>query len=122
MRKIAYLAAAMMIAFSSRAGAEGLGSLKEVGKSMTEIGKAMDEETETFNAVKAAIDSGDIRKGLSKAEIKSKYGEPVIANEDYATRREKWAYKPSDSTFFEGIRIYIFFDDKGKLDEIRTSS
>ena len=121
MRKILYLAAGAIIACSSPAGGEGLDSLVEVGRSMADISAAMDKETKAFNAVKAAVDNGDIKKGLSKAEIRSRYGEPVIANDDSATNREKWAYKPADSSFFKGIRIYLFFDDKGILDEIRAS-
>lgn len=113
--------AAAIIACSSPAGGEGLDSLMEVGRSMADINAAMDKETKAFNAVKAAVDSGDIKKGLSQDEIRSRYGEPVIANDDSSTNREKWAYKPADSSFFKGVRIYLFFDDKGILDEIRTS-
>ena len=111
----------MIVACQSPSGAEGLDSLKDLGKSMAGINAAMDKETKAFKAVKAAIDKGDIKKGLSRADIRSRYGEPVIANDDFATKREKWVYKPAGSSFFEGIRIYLFFDDKGALDEIRTS-
>jgi hypothetical protein len=123
MRNISCAAVAIMIAFSPAftAGAEGIDSLVEVGKSMADINAAMDRETKAFEIVKAAIDRGDIKKGLSKAEIRKQYGEPVIANDDFATKREKWVYKPAGSTFFEGIRIYLFFDDKGILDEVKTS-
>lgn len=92
----------------------------EVGKSMADINKAMDEETKVFNRVKEAVDSGAIKKGMSKNDIRSRYGEPVIVNDDSATKREKWAYKPASSTFFKGIRIYLLFDGSGNLDEIRT--
>lgn len=123
MRNISCAAAVIIIAFSfaSSAGAEGIDSLVEVGRSMADIGNAMDQETKIFKAVKAAVDNGDIKKGLSQSEIRSRYGEPVIASDDFATKREKWVYKPADSSFFEGIRIYLFFDDKGILDEIKTS-
>ncbi|MBU1038581.1 MAG: hypothetical protein KJ994_05965 [Candidatus Omnitrophica bacterium] len=121
MRKTVYIMAAAIIACSSPAGGEGLDSLMEVGRSMADINAAMDKETKAFNAVKAAVDSGDIKKGLSQDEIRSRYGEPVIANDDSSTNREKWTYKPADSSFFKGVRIYLFFDDKGILDEIRTS-
>lgn len=86
---------------------------------MADIKAAMDAETKAFNRVKEAVDSGAIKKGISGSEIISRYGEPVIANDDSATGREKWVYKPADSSFFKGIRIYLFFDDTGALDEIK---
>jgi hypothetical protein len=122
MRNILYLAAGAIIACSSPAGGEGLDSLVDLGRSMADINAAMNKETKAFKAVKAAVDSGYIKNGLSQAEIRSRYGEPVIANEDPVTKREKWAYKPAESTFLKGIRIYLFFDDQGILDEIKTSS
>ncbi len=119
MKKIALIASAVFIAFCASVRAEGISSLAEVGKSMADINAAMDEETKTFDRVKAAVESGAIRKGVSKADIKAQYGEPVIKNDDSATGREKWAYKSATSTFFKGIRIYLYFDDKGALDEVK---
>ncbi len=110
----------MIVACSFLAGAEDCGSIVEVGRSMADINAAMDEETKAFKDVKAAVDSGHIKKGLSQAEVRSRYGEPVIANDDPAAKRQKWVYKPASSSLFEGIRIYLYFDDKGILDEIVT--
>lgn len=110
----------MVIISPAQIRAGGLDSLVEVGKSMADINAAMDEETKAFNRVKGAIDSGAIKKGLSEAEIRSRYGEPVIVNDDSATGREKWVYKPAGSSFFKGTRIYLLFDDTGALDEIKT--
>ena len=112
MRKIALISAVIMIMSSALIRAEGLDSLVEVGKSMADISAGFNEETKAFNRVKAAVDSGAIKKGLLKASIRTQYGEPVIINDDSATKREKWAYKPAASSFFEGIRIYLFFDGK----------
>jgi len=120
MRNAALMAAVMIIVSPVQVRAGGIDSLVEVGKSMADINKAMDEETEAFNRVKEALDSGAIKKGISKTEIRSRYGEPVIANDDSATKREKWVYKPADSSFFKGVRIYLFFDGTGALDEIKT--
>ena len=119
MRHIALIAAVMIIVSPARIWAGGIDSLAEVGKSMADIKAAMDAETKAFNRVKEAVDSGAIKKGISGSEIISRYGEPVIANDDSATGREKWVYKPADSSFFKGIRIYLFFDDTGALDEIK---
>ena len=121
MRNTALITAVMIIVFPAQIRAGGIDSLIEVGKSMADINKAMDEETETFDRVKKAVDSGAVKKGISKSEIRSRYGEPVIESDDSATGREKWVYKPAASTFFKGVRIDLLFDDKGALDEIRTS-
>ncbi|MCX5678982.1 MAG: hypothetical protein NTY76_07775 [Candidatus Omnitrophica bacterium] len=120
MRNIALIAAVIVIISPAQIRAGGIDSLVEVGKSMADINAAMDEETRAFNRVKEAIDTGIIKKGISEAEVRSRCGEPVIANDDSATKREKWVYKPATSSFFKGIRIYLFFDDTGALDEIRT--
>ena len=122
MRKIAgIIAAVMVIASSAQIRAEGIDSLIEVGKSMADINEAMAEETRVFNAVKAAVDLGAIKKGLTKDSIREQYGEPVIINDDSATKREKWGYKPSTSSFLKGIRIYLYFDAKGLLDEVKVA-
>lgn len=123
MRKIALSIAAVLIIVSSahQAWAEGLDSLIEAGKAAADIEAGMQEETRAFDAVKEAVDSGAIKKGLSREFIREQYGEPVIINNDSATGREKWAYKPATSTFLEGIRIYLYFDSKGMLDEIKTA-
>ena len=121
MRKIAgFMAAVIVIASSAQIRAEGLDALIEVGKSMADINAATAEETRVFNAVKAAIDRGIIKKGLSMAAIRKQYGEPVIINEDSATKREKWGYKPDTSSFLKGVRVYLYFDKNGILDEIRV--
>lgn len=122
MRKIVYFAVIILIASSVRACAEGLDTLVDMGKSMADIGAAMDEETDTFNRVKSAVDSGKITRGSSGANIRARYGEPVIISCDSAAKKEKWAYKPASSSFFKGVRIYLLFDDKGALDEIRILS
>lgn len=120
MREIAGLIAAVIVITSpAQARAEGISSLIEVGKSMADISAAMDEETGVFNSVKEAIDNGSIKKGVSKSSIREQYGEPVIINDDSATKREKWAYKPATSSFLKGVRIYLYFDADGILNEIK---
>ena len=110
-----------LVSFSG-AYAEGLDTLIKVGRSMADISSAYDGETKSFNRVKSAVDDGDIKKGMAKEDIRRRYGDPVIANNDSVTNSEKWVYKPAGSTFFKGIRIYLYFDDKGLLDEIKTLS
>ena len=100
--------------------ADGLDALVEIGKSQTEMQKILDLETNTFERVKSAVERGEISKGRTKTAIKDKYGEPVVITQDAADRREKWVYKPATSSFFKGVKICLFFDANGLLDEIRT--
>ncbi len=122
MSKIAFWVIIMTLVSFSGAYAEGLDTLIKVGRSMADISSAYDGETKSFNRVKSAVDDGDIKKGMAKEDIRRRYGDPVIANNDSVTNSEKWVYKPAGSTFFKGIRIYLYFDDKGLLDEIKTLS
>jgi hypothetical protein len=109
-------------AVCAAAYADGVGSLIEVGKSMDAAKKELAEETARFNNVKSAIESGALQKGLSRQAVLSQYGEPVVSNKDLATNRERWVYKPASSSFFEGQRAYLFFNNNGDLDEVKFLS
>lgn len=100
--------------------AEGLDTLIEVARSQGDIQKEYSEETRNFERVKDKIENGAIKKGQSKDEVMRRSGEPVVILHDSVTDREKWVYKPAKSDFFKGIKIYLFFDKNGLLDEIST--
>jgi hypothetical protein len=102
------------------AGAEGIGTLVEAGKNMDSAKRELAAETASFEGLKAAIDNGSARRGISREAISGQFGKPVIMNEDPVTKRERWVYKPAGSSFFEGARIYLYFDSDGNLDEIKT--
>lgn len=114
---IAFVAALHILAGSARA--DGLGTLIEVGGNMTEIAREYDAQTARFEQVRQALGRGAIAKGVSRDSVIARYGEPVIANTDTATGREKLVYMPATSDFFEGIKIYLYFAG-GALDEIRV--
>ncbi len=99
-------------------GADGIGTLVAASKAMSASKQTLEQETSNFNRVKSAVDQGLIQKGQDRQAILSQYGEPVVKNEDFATNRERWVYKPAGSTFFNGARVALFFDRGGKLDEI----
>lgn len=101
---------------------EGIDALIEVGRGQAEIQKAYAEETKTYKGVKSAIAIGKIKKGDTKDEVSSGYGEPVVTFNDQSTGREKWVYRPASSDAFKGERVNIYFDDKGLVDEIRQES
>jgi len=99
--------------------AEGLGTLIELGKSQAEIQKQYARETRAFDAVKRAIDAGDLKNGMDRASVLAKYGEPVVVVNDFDGKREDWIYKPAESSFFKGIRATLFFTAEGLLDETK---
>lgn len=98
----------------------GLGELRAIAAAQTDAQNTYKEETRAFERVKAAIGRGDIKKGMEKKEFKNRYGEPVVNTVDSETGREKWIYKPAKSSFFEGVKVYIYFDRDNKLDEIKV--
>lgn len=106
--------------FLQTARAEGIGTLIEAGKSMDSAKKELSAETSGFENVKNAIALGALKKGASRDAVAAQYGQPVVKNDDYATSRERWVYKPARSSFFDGPRIYLYFAKSGSLDEIKV--
>ncbi len=97
--------------------ADGIGTLMQVGSSMDDAEKTLAKETAQYEKVKAGFDGGEIKKGLPKDAVMKKYGTPQVAFKDSLTKRDKWVYKPGSSNYFEGEKIYIFFDGQGLIDE-----
>lgn len=104
---------------STTAHAVGMGQLMELARAQKDAQKAYDDETKAFEKVKSAIDKGSIKKGDPKKSIGGRYGEPVVSIIDANTKREKWVYKPAKSSFFEGTKVYLYFDKADLLDEIK---
>ena len=107
--------------FSFSAFAGPLFELMAVGESQKAMEKELAKETKAYKAVKRAIEKGRIKKGESVDEIRRKYGAPVITLSDrqYA---EKWVYKPGYASFFDGIKIYLFFDEDKTLKGVKIMS
>ncbi|NQU73826.1 MAG: trehalose-phosphatase, partial [Candidatus Omnitrophica bacterium] len=111
----------LIIAIITAAGISGcvgtkggaVGTLLEVGRSEKYKQEALKQETTSFNRVKKYILENTIKKGISKKAAINKFGRPVLMTpkEGY----EKWAYKPGDSDWFGGEKIYLFFDKDDKL-------
>lgn len=120
--KIIFFLMGLILIVPLNSFSEGIDTLQNLAKSQNEIQEVLKKETETFKAVKNAFDNGKIKIGQSKNEILVKYGEPVVVLEDSGGMRgaEKWIYKPSSSTYFEGIKIYLNFDENGILSDIEV--
>lgn len=98
----------------------GLGELRAIAAAQADAQRAYADETKAFNRIKEAIDRGEIKKGQSKEDIKSRYGDPVVNIPECGTGREKWIYKPAKSSFFAGVKAYLYFDKSNNLDEIKV--
>jgi hypothetical protein len=120
MRKIITASFIFLMSLVFNCYAEGLGTLIELGKSQAEMNKQYDRESRAFEAVKTAIGQGAIRKGMDKASVIAKYGEPVVKVDDLDGKREDWIYKPAESSFFKGIKATLVFTTEGVLDEARV--
>jgi hypothetical protein len=120
MRKIVFSLFVFIFVLTPQCRPDGLDALVEFGKNQAEIEKDLARETETFERVRDAVESGAIAKGQSKTAIVEECGEPVIMYQDSKSGREKWVYKPAASSFFAGVKIYLFFDSSGALDEINV--
>ena len=113
------LSTLILFLLSSATYASNIGELMDIARAQKDAQAAYAQETRSFERVKTAIDKGDIKKGQSKKDIESRYGEPVVSVPVYGTGREKWIYKPAKSSFFEGIKACIYFDKDNNIDEIK---
>ena len=123
-KKIAIICVTLVFvccAFSSSASAGPLFELMAVGESQKEMEKELAKETKAYKAIKKAIERGRIKKGESADEIIKMYGAPVVtlSDDQYA---EKWVYKPGYASYFDGVKIYLFFDDDETLKGIKVMS
>ena len=99
---------------SSSVYADGLGTLIQVGKSQDAMERALRQETKVYEAVKKGVETGTIDKGETQDAIRKNYGDPVVVLSE-KNNTEKWVYKPGYTSHFDGIKIYLFFDEDKKL-------
>jgi hypothetical protein len=118
-RRVLIAISIVAVSCAANLQAEGIGTLVEAGKSMDSAKRELSEETASYERVRSAIESGALQIGQSARGIEAQYGKPVVRNEDFSTKGERWVYKPARSSFFEGARIYLYFDGKGSLAEIK---
>lgn len=98
--------------------ADGLSTLSKVSSSMGKMQKVLDNETKTYKSVLRGIKRGRIKEGQSQDEVSKRYGEPVIVIPE--NNMEKWVYKPAHASYFDNIKVYLFFDPDKKLAKIET--
>jgi len=96
-----------------------LGDLSKVGKSQSQIQRALDKETAVYTEVKKALINNELNMGSSAEQIQKHFGPPVVI----VKQGDVWRhlYKPAHSTHFSGEKIYLFFDENGKLVRFQTA-
>ena len=93
-----------------------LGPLKtliQLGKNQKLQQKALDQETENFRRVRAYLNSNTIEQNIAQEEALELFGYPVliIPREE----GERWIYKESESSWFGGEKVYLYFNKEGRL-------
>jgi len=120
--RITGMAFTVILLLATGVYADGLRGLIDVSESQKETQKIISEETEAFKNVKKGLEDGAIQSGQSKDAIRERYGEPVVIIEKKENGLERWVYKPGSGTFFDGEKIYLFFDDDGLLNKTELRS
>lgn len=108
--------------FACECRADGIGTLLDIARSQKGMAKERAEETRNYESAKRAVENGSIAKGKSKKDVRSRCGEPVVIIEKEYGRSERWVYKPSKSSFFEGEKITLYFGEDDTLDEIEVKA
>ena len=94
---------------------EGIRTLLELSKSEKHKQQALRRETINFEKAKKYVNSGEIKvkKRISKNTATRKFGKPILVS--LKPEGERWAYKAADSDWFDGEKVYLFFDSDGML-------
>lgn len=93
----------------------GLKSLMLLAKDRGQMIKEYKADTKSYKKIKKALNHDLFHGGEKAFEIKRKYGEPVVILQENNVNETRWVYKPSDASFFEGEKAYLFFDSENKL-------
>ncbi len=117
MKRALLILTALAFIFPAGCYADGLGSLMQVGKSMDQIQRDYDKETDTYNRIKEAVGKGEIKEGLKQAAV-LKYGGPVVIVSEVIRKGQVWVYRPGTTDLLNKPKIRLFFNDNGALDEI----
>ena len=85
--------------------------LKGISDSMDSMEAQGKKDGINYQKADALLSSSDINMGLTGSDLIKLCGEPVAK----ADNESRWVYKPPTSTFFEGEKIYFYFDKDQKL-------
>lgn len=89
--------------------------LMELSKDRAVMTNELERDTRNYKTLKAAIERNDLKEGESVSAIRKEYGEPVIILSESNGRFSRWVYKIGNASFFSQERIYLIFNEEGKL-------
>ena len=92
-----------------------LDHLMQISKARGDMEEELKEETESYSNVKKAIDQEKIKEGQSAQVIAKQFGAPSIKLVENDKIHKRWVYKKGGTSYFEGEKIYLFFDENNKL-------
>lgn len=95
---------------------EQLMVLKNVGDSQREIESYLKTQAERFYQLRKDLHQGTLKIGLSKEELLTRYGEPVLSKkvEGNPQIQQIFIYR-HPTNYFTSDKIYLYFDKNNKL-------
>ncbi|MFC1548883.1 hypothetical protein ACFL5E_02880 [Candidatus Omnitrophota bacterium] len=96
----------------------GLKSLMQVANDRKAMEKQFSKETKSYDSIKKAIDSNELKEGMSARNIARRYGSPPISFPRDDGSGTKWVYKSGTQNFLDGAdKVYLVFDESENLIE-----
>jgi len=92
-----------------------LGHLMQIGKARGDMEEELKKETESYRKIKKAIDQEHIKENERGQVISEKFGAPSIKLVENDKIHTRWVYKQGETSYFEGEKIYLFFNENNKL-------
>jgi hypothetical protein len=106
-----FFCCSFIIPVQASSGKGNIRKLKGLSDSMGRMDAQGKKEGINYQKADVFLNSEDIRQGVSGEGLIKICGEPVAK----ADNGSRWVYKPPTSTFFEGEKIYFYFDADQKL-------
>ena len=93
----------------------GLGALLKLSKDRAKMEREYQKETASYKKAKKALEAGHLKVGESTDHVRKKLGDPVIELTETDGKSTRWVYKPATADYFTGSKVYLIFDESGKL-------
>lgn len=110
-----FLTGVLILSFLAGCGGatKDIGFLKELADDEKDKAKTIENDTRNYEKLKEALASGKLKPGMPIEEVRNRFGEPVVSTQEKEGMR--LGYKPGPASWFGEQKIYLFFDDQGKL-------
>ncbi len=94
---------------------EELKTLKAMVDEDKEKARDLKQEDKIFENIQKAIREERLKPGMSSEEVTRQWGGPIIKAVE--GQSERWAYKEKTGDWFKGAKVYLFFDQEGRLEK-----